>query len=304
MNVDEISKKIKEADELRDHHGKVKDSIEILEELGEEIKDDPLLSYDYPRILKKLAICYSDLGQVEKAYEYLNQALEVAKQDLNKIQIADIRTCLASLELKVGSAEKALECALKAWEYIGKKRGDKFTKTKVHTAIVLGNIYFELARYNKALKKYKAALRYAEVVAYTKGKIKALGKMANYYIVMEKDFNRAQEILEENIEEAEQFCKMVLPRLEMSLSRIYLERGDIDSAKELATKAYKFAKKGGFLRLTAQSSELLGQIHAKKSQARADSYFKIAFDSYNKGGYNMPTEHPKVKDWYTSFDDV
>lgn len=301
--MDETVELIKEADQLYDMEGKVSKAIEILEKRGEEIKDDPLLSYDYPKILKKIATCYLDLGENEKAKKYFKKALEVAKEDLNKIETADIQASLAFWELKIGSIEKALEYALEAWEYIGKKRGDKFTETKVNTAIILGNIYFEQGEYKKAHKKYMAASRNAITINYIRGKIVLAGDLANYYIVHEK-FKKAVEVIQESIEEAEESYRILLPRLQMELSKVYFEKGDIEEAKETALKAYKFAKRRGLSRLIAESGELLGRIYADKNQAKADAYFKEAFDIYNKGDYNIPTQHPKEEDWFTSSEDL
>ncbi len=301
--MDETIERIKEADQLRDMEGKSSKALKILEKKGEEIMDDPLLSYDFPKILKKIAICYSDLGENEKAKEYFKEALEIAKKDLNKIETADIQVCLASWELNIGSIEKALEYALEAWEYIGKKRGDKFTETKINTAIVLGNIYFEQGEYKKAYKKYMVASRNAPTIGYVKGKVALAGELANYYIVHEK-FKKALEIIGESIEEAEESYRILLPRLQMELSRIYYEEGNVEEAKETALKAYKFVKKRGLLKLLAESSEFLGRVYAEKNQAKADAYFKEAFDIYNKSGYNLPTQHPKEEDWFTSTEDL
>jgi tetratricopeptide (TPR) repeat protein len=294
---------IKEAERLRDLKGKASKAIEMLEKLGEEIKDDPLLSYDYPMILKKIGSYHSDLGQNEQAKEYLQQALEVAKIDLNKIQIADIRCRLASLELQTGSIEKALGYALRAWNYIGKKRGDKFIKTKVHTAIVLGNIYFEQGKYPQSLEKYQVALRNAEFGDYTKGLIDASAELAKYNIIIKENFTKAEEFLQEYMDEMLKSYKMALPQFSKWLGRIYLERGDLDEAKAITKKALKFAEKNNLLRSIAEVSEFLGQIYAEKNQEIADGYFKKAFDSYNQGGYNMPTEHPKEEDWFTHFEE-
>jgi len=292
---------IKEAKQLRDLEGKVSKAIKILEDLGEEIKEDPLLSYDYPMILKELGIYYSDLGQNEKSKEYLQQALQVAKKDLNKIEVADIRCSLAFLELNTGSVEKALGYALRAWEYIGKKRGDKFTETKANTAAVLGNIYFEQGKYSQAMKMYKKALRYAESVGHVKRVITVIGDMAEYYITVKEKLDKAQELLEEYTDKAEESCKIVLPELLMRLSSIFFKKGDLAEARATAKKALRFVESRGLLRQIAEVNELLGKIYSETNQEKADAYFKKAFDSYNKGGYNTPTEHPKEEDWFTDF---
>jgi len=299
--MDDTLEIIKEAQQLREMEGKAPEAIEMLKELGEEIKDDPLLSYDYPRILKNIGIYYSDLGQNEKAKEYFKKALEVAKQDLNKMETAEIRTCIASLELNTGNIEKAMKYVLRAWEYIGVKRGEKFGITKANTSIVLGDIYFEQGKYSEAIDRYKGALEYSTKVDYLKGVIIATERMAKYY-TMREEYEKAYELLEEKIQKVEENLARFLPSYLLALARIHLEREEVDEAKDPALKAYKFAKKRDILKLIAESSQVLGRVYSEKNQARADAYFKEAFDSYNKGGYNMPTEHPKEESWFTSFD--
>jgi tetratricopeptide (TPR) repeat protein len=295
---------IKEADQLINLEGKLSKAIDILEELGEEIKDDPLLSYDYPMILKKIGVCYLELGQVENAEEYLKEALEVAKKDLNKIERADIRSKLGLLELQAGSLDKALEYAQKAWEYIGTKRGEKFAETKSNTATVLASIYFEQGKYSQAIKMFRRALKYAKGVGYTKGVLAAELGIADYYHIVRERPDIAKEHIEKNVERAKESCKILWPQFLLRQSRLFFEEGDRTEARLLASRALRFVKNRGLLRQTAQISEQLGKIYSETKQDKADAYFKKAFDSYNKGGYNTPTEHPKKQDWFTSFEDA
>lgn len=300
--MDPTFEKIKEAHEQRNTLGKPKKAIEILEQLGDEIKNDPLLSYDYPQVLKKLAICYADVGEVEKAYESFEKALQKAKEDLNEIETADIRGHIASLKLHTTTPEEALDYALRSWKYIGKKRGERFTETKVDTAYVLGNIYFQQGLYKKAVKKYKHSLKHAESIGYTEGILRAVVEISEYHIIHEES-EKAKELLEEYVEKAQDY-KIIYANMQLKLSKIYLEKNDVKAAKDFALEAHKVFKRGKFIRLMAQSSQLLGTIYSSKKQATADSYFKTAFDIYNDYQFNIPIEHPKEKDWFTDFEDI
>lgn len=300
--MDYTLEKIKEAREERDFVGKPKKAIAILEDLGDKVKDDPLLSYDYPKILKKLAICYSDIGETQRAREYFLEALERAKEDINEIETADVRTQLAFLELRTGNIDKSFEYAQESWKYIGKKRGDRFTKTKTDTALLLGNIYFEQSLYKKAMKNYKNSLKQAKSVDYKDGIFEVIIEMANYHIVHE-DFDTAIELIEEYLEAADKHV-IIRAKMEMQLGKAYVEKTDLKKAKELGLEAHRIFHKGKILRSLAECCRLLGTAYAPTNQKKADSYFKTAFDIYNDTEFVVPKEHPQEKDWYTDFEDM
>lgn len=293
---------IEEAHELRNISARPERAIIILEELADQVMNDPLLSYDYPKILKMLAICYSDTGKTKQSFELLQEALEAAKKDLNEIESADIRTQLAFLQLYMGNLEESEEYAKKAWKYIGKKRGERFTNTKSDTARVLGKIKFEQASYKKSLRFFRESLRHAESVEYLEGMISAFVEIGNHHIVHER-MEKADKIVRGYLDKVPD-SGILYAKVEMLLARIAFAKKDMRKAKEYANRAYKVFKAGKFTRLLAESSQLLGTVNSEKNQKAADAHFKEAFDIYNEFGFKIPTEHPKEKDWYTDFEDV
>lgn len=300
--MDDSLKVIKQAQDKRLKNADVKASIKMLEKQRENIKDDPILSYDYPNLLKNLGICYLDVGEIEKAREALEEALEAAKEDLNEIEMAEIRVIRARLELQVATTKDALYHANKAWSFIGGKKGDKFTPTKATTAEILGEIYYENENYTEAVEKFKYALLQAKRVSFTERELTSSLNIVNHYIIRGR-IEDARKLLREYIGKAKEYA-LIYANYKLSLSKILLEKGEAEEANKLALEVFQLAEKNDLLRLQAESSQLVGSTYAEKSPKKADSYFKKAFDLYNKVGYNLPKKHPKEEDWFNTFDDI
>lgn len=300
--MDDPLKIIEQARDERLKNANVKAAIDMLEILGEEIKDDLIFSYDYPNLLKNLGICYLEIGEIERARETLEEALEAAKVNLNEIEMAEIRVVMARLELQVATTKDALYYANKAWDFIDGKKGDRFTPTKATTSEILGEIYYENEDYTEAVEKFEYALEQAKKVNFLERELTAALNIVNHYIIRGR-IKDARKLLGEYIEQAKEY-KLIYANYQLSLAKILLEEGEAKEATKLGSEVFKLAEKNGLLRLQAESSQLVGSTYAERSPEKADSYFKKAFDLYNKVGYNLPKKHPKEEDWFNTFDDI
>jgi tetratricopeptide (TPR) repeat protein len=302
ISMNDPLKIIEQARDERLKNADAKAAIDMLEILGEEIKDDLIFSYDYPNLLKNLGICYLEIGEIERARETLEEALEAAKVNLNEIEMAEIRVVMARLELQVATTKDALYYANKAWDFIDGKKGDRFTPTKATTSEILGEIYYENEDYTEAVEKFEYALEQAKKVNFTERELTAALNIVNHYIIRGR-IRDARKLLGEYIEQAKEY-KLIYANYQLSLAKILLEEGEAKEATKLALAVFKLAEKNGLLRLQAESSQLVGSTYAERSPEKADSYFKKAFDLYNKVGYNLPKKHPKEEDWFNTFDDI
>ncbi len=302
ISMNDPLKIIEQARDERLKNADAKAAIDMLEILGEEIKDDLIFSYDYPNLLKNLGICYLEIGEIERARETLEEALEAAKVNLNEIEMAEIRVVMARLELQVATTKDALYYANKAWDFIDGKKGDRFTPTKATTSEILGEIYYENEDYTEAVEKFEYALEQAKKVNFTERELTAALNIVNHYIIRGR-IRDARKLLGEYIEQAKEY-KLIYANYQLSLAKILLEEGEAKEATKLALEVFKLAEKNGLLRLQAESSQLVGSTYAERSPEKADSYFKKAFDLYNKVGYNLPKKHPKEEDWFNTFDDI
>ena len=276
---------VKEAEAFRDEKGDLKTAIDILEAHLKTLQEDPLiLSFDIPLVLKKLGSYYRDIGDTDKARRLYNEALGLARNDLNKIEEADILSSLAFLELKTGTVEKALEYANKSLKYIGTKRGEKFGEAKANAYAVVGNIYFEKGDYIDALENYKRALSTAENIKYVKRVLTVLGDIANVHI-RNGELWKAVRILKESIVRAKKFYVLAVPQFYLRLGRIYLEKKDFKLAKENFLIALDCAAENSLVRDIGECNEALGDFFSVNNEEESNEYYKKALESYNKSNY-------------------
>ena len=280
---------INQADYQRDIKGNIKESIRLIEDnIGQlRKKENILLSIYLPLFLRKLGNFYRDIGNTDKAYELYNEALAVAQNDLNKIEEADINTALAFLELKTGSIDTALKYAKSAYGYIGKKRGKKFGEARANTYAVLGNIYFEIGNYKKALVYYRKGLETAELCNLEKRVITLSGDVANVYLKQGPGMlAKAEIILKENIVRAEKSYLVAVPQMYLRLAKIYsIKYEDFKEAKENVLKGLEYAEKYNLKRDIAECNEALGDLYYQSQSPECDRYFGEAARIYEEGGY-------------------
>jgi tetratricopeptide (TPR) repeat protein len=248
---------IQQSDEIRDQGKGLDKAILLLEELLEEVRKDPIiLSFYIPLIMKKLGNLYRDIGDIKKAKETYQEALDTALNDLNRTEESDIFASMAFLELKTGDIEKALKYARKAEKNICPKRGKKFAEAKSNTYAVLGNIYFEKGEYEEAMDAYRRGLIVAEDAEYVRREITILNDMANIYIYKGHYFN-AEKKLRLVLEKAEANYRIALPQVYLRLGKMYMDRDEFEKSKEYIDKALESAKELGLKGDIEESEEAL-----------------------------------------------
>ena len=132
---DNFEKKLKEV---------VKISNRILS-ISDELGDDKTKAYFF----RLLGGIYYQLGNISKAYESYNNAIETYKKLKNMGGVAHMLTYIGSLNRIEKNYEKALFYYFEA-EAIAKKYNLKSKSCRVYSD--LGNYYYKLKEYNKAIK--------------------------------------------------------------------------------------------------------------------------------------------------------
>ena len=286
---------VKEADTYREKQGDIKKGISLLEKHLKELeKDSGVLSFYIPLFSKKLGDFYRDIGNTQKALEMYKRGLEVARNDLNKMEEADILVALAFLELKIGTTEKALNYAHKAWEYIGPKRGAKFAEVKSNTLAAMGNIHFEDGDNDEALDCYRKAIKVARKHNIAKRVITVTGDIANVYL------NKGSEgvalgLLKKLLPEAKGSYRVAVPQIYIRIGKIYLESKECKKAEENFKKALDYAQEESLVRDIGESYEALGDVFIHQNISIAHTYYEKALKQYERGSLTRHTDSLKQK---------
>ncbi len=283
---------VKRAEKLRNENGDIYEAINILENRARILRKDPfIMGVDLPLVLRKLATCYRDVGDIDSAYEIYNEALAIAINDNNKIEESDILSSLSFLELKTGSIEKAMEYAQRSLEYIGnKRRGLKFAEARSNAYAVLGNIYFEKEQYDDALESYNIALKTARKAKFVRRELTLLGDIANVHIKKGK-LNQALIMLVKSINKAKREYGISVPQYHLRIGRIYIERKEFPEAEKYFKEALKYAKDLKLKRDIAECYEAIGDMHMEKgSKKKGERYYLKAIEGYREGRYKVQEE--------------
>jgi len=123
-------------------------------------------------------LAYCSLGQVEKAIEYCQQALEIAREIGDRRGEGNRLGNLGNAYSDLGQVEKAIEYCQQALEIareIGDRRGEGDDLGN------LGNAYSDLGQVDKAIEYYQQALEIAREIGDRRGEGCRLGNLGSAY---------------------------------------------------------------------------------------------------------------------------
>jgi CHAT domain-containing protein/Tfp pilus assembly protein PilF len=107
------------------------------------------------KCLKGLGLIYAQLGQYDKAFEYSEQALELNRKLGIDIEVVGDITNIASVYFSWGKWDKALEYSEQALELAHKLKRDDILATTLNN---MGMFYATWKQYDKALNYFEQAL--------------------------------------------------------------------------------------------------------------------------------------------------
>ncbi|MBW2637871.1 MAG: tetratricopeptide repeat protein, partial [Deltaproteobacteria bacterium] len=129
-------------------------------------------------VLGNLGNAYGDIGQVEKAIEYYEQALVISKEIGDRQGEGNHLGNLGNAYINLGQVEKAIEYyeqALVISKEIGDRQGEGIWLGN------LGNAYRNLGQVEKAIEYHEQALVISKEIGDRRGEGKHLGNLGNAY---------------------------------------------------------------------------------------------------------------------------
>ena len=224
--------------------------------------------------IENLGIAYSDLGQVEKALEYYEQALMIAKEIGDRQGEGAALGTLGIAYSNLGQVEKALEYYEQAL-VISRKMGDR--RGEGVWLGNLGNAYFNLGHLEKALEYHEQALVISRKVGDRRGEEEDLGNLGNAYI----NLGHLEKALE-HYEKALVIAKEIGDRRGEgaglgNLGIAYRNLGQVEKALEYYEQALVIAKEIGDRQGEGTYLENLGNAYSDLGQVeKALEYYEQA----------------------------
>ncbi|MBM4402021.1 MAG: tetratricopeptide repeat protein, partial [Candidatus Cloacimonetes bacterium] len=152
------------------------------------------------------------------------QALKLAQKDDYKILAADILRCQSFLILKLKNNPKDAEkIAQEALDLVKNLKNKDAQKVQASIFELLGNVYAAQGKENQALKSYQKGLKIAQEIQFPERIIAILGDIANTYL-NQNQIDKAQELLEQALVEAEKSYRHAVPALNIRLARLILQQ--------------------------------------------------------------------------------
>ncbi|TAF20617.1 MAG: tetratricopeptide repeat protein [Oscillatoriales cyanobacterium] len=223
------------------------------------------------RVLNDLAIAYRSRSEYKTAKYYLEQALNLAKDDENLGDVkANILHELAIVERNLGEIEKAITLEQQAME-IFERIGD--IKMKAATLHQLAGIYADRGEVEQAIAFYQQSLELHEKIGDIKMKAATLHQLAIIYADRGEEVEQAIAFYQESLELKEKIGDVQGKAATLhQLAGIYANRGEVEQAIAFYQESLELEEKIGNLQGKAATFAMLGQLLA------AQGYFDQAFN--------------------------
>jgi tetratricopeptide (TPR) repeat protein len=224
--------------------------------------------------LGNLGNAYSDLGQVDKAIEYYEQGLAIAREIGHRQGEGNHLGNLGNAYSDLGQVEKAIEYYEQALA-IAREIGHR--QGEGNHLGNLGNAYSDLGQVEKAIEYYEQALAIAREIGHRQGEGADLGSLGNAY----RDLGQVDKAIE-YYEQALAISREIGHRQNEgiwlgSLGNAYRDLGQVDKAIEYYEQALAIAREIGHRQGEGNHLGNLGNAYSDLGQVeKAIEYYEQA----------------------------
>nr|WP_242063247.1 tetratricopeptide repeat protein [Nostoc sp. FACHB-892] len=219
------------------------------------------LTPDY-RVLHQIARSQAELGEVEEAQQYYQQALEFCLET-DKTDKAAIIHNQAILYANKGEVDKALVLynqSLKINERIGNLEG------KAATLHCLGMIYADKGEVDKAMALYNQSLEIKERIGDIQGKAATLHNLG-YIYTNKGEVDKAIALYNQSLEITERIGDVQSKAGTLhELGRIYADKGEVDKALTLYNQSLEITERIGNVQGKAATLHNIASIYTDKGE--------------------------------------
>ncbi|MEH2194626.1 MAG: tetratricopeptide repeat protein [Nostoc sp.] len=239
------------------------------------------LTPDY-RVLHEIARSQAQLGEVEQAQQYYQQALEFCLQT-DETEKAAIIHNLAGIYANKGEVDEAIRLynqSLEIKERIGDVQG------KAGTLHQLGGIYANKGEVDEAIALYNQSLEINERIGNIQGKAATLHQLAILY-ANKGEVDEAIALYNQSLEIDERIGYVQSKAATLhQLGIIYADKGEVDEAIAFYNQSLEITQRIGYVQGKAVTLHQLGVIHANKGEVdQAITLYNQSLEITERIGY-------------------
>ncbi|MEA5568305.1 tetratricopeptide repeat protein [Anabaena sp. UHCC 0399] len=239
------------------------------------------ITQDY-RVLKEMAYCEQQLGNVAPALEYYQQALKLCPAE-DERELASISHYLGILKAEQGEIEQAIALYQQSLE-IKQRIGD--VEGEAATLYQIAVIYECFGEVEQAIALYNQVLEIDERTGNVKGKAATLHQLAIIYAKLGEVeqaivFNQQSLEIRQHIGDVQGEANTL-----HSLARIYVNLGELEQAITLNQQSLEIKQRIGDVQGEAATLHNLADIYAKLGEVeKAIALYHQSLEIFQRIGY-------------------
>ncbi|MBE9049325.1 tetratricopeptide repeat protein [Nostocales cyanobacterium LEGE 11386] len=216
---------------------------------------------DKATIIHNLAVIYAQQGEVEQAIALYNQSLEIKERIGDDKGKAMTLHSLAVRYVNRGNIEQAIQLYNQSLE-IKERIGDH--QGKAMTLHELGRTYANRGDVEQAIQLYNQSLEIKERIGNAQGKAATLHQLALLY-ASRGDVEQAIQLFNQSLEIKERIGNVKGKAITLhELGRIHASRGDVEQAIQLFNQSLEIKERIGNVKGKATTLDELGRIYANR----------------------------------------
>ncbi|MEH1915644.1 MAG: tetratricopeptide repeat protein [Nostoc sp.] len=226
-------------------------------------------------VLKEMALCEHQMGEVDQALNYYQQALNLCSAE-DEQELASIYHYLGALKANTGEVDEAIALynqSLEITQRIGNVQG------KAATLHQLGSIYANTGEVDEAIALYNQSLEITQRIGDVQSKAATLHQLGRIY-ANKGDVDEAIALYNQSLEITQRIGNVQTKAATLhQLGILYAKKGEVDEAIALFNQSLEINERIGYIQGKAMSLSWLGGLAEQQGEyTKAISYLQLALE--------------------------
>ena len=209
------------------------------------------------QVMIEFGLVYSDLGELEKANEWLAKSIPLLESVREHRQLARVYNNIGDAHMQMKEWEKAIQDLEKSEEYARMINNQQFIGWSLFNS---GEAYINIGEPDQAIERAERAFKLLEPMADTMG-IQGSTRVQAMAYAQKKDWDKAQEFFDKTVEITDSIdSKYHTGQIIYDIGKMLRDKGEKSNAEKNFQKAQKIFKEIGAQRLLNDVTEDLGNL--------------------------------------------